>query len=1010
MQNKTALWVFITLLTAACIYQISFTFMNMSVEKEAKKYAEAQYDSIDPNKTMNVFSKDTLIQKIESQYLRDIASETRFGSQVSSIRKKQIDLGLDLQGGMNVTLEVSLVDLIKNFSSNPQDPSFNKAIAQAMEMQKNSSEDFITLFGKAYKSIEPNSKLAAIFYSRENQNLIPRDATDEDVLKTLKKEAGDAVKRTENVLRKRIDNLGVVQPKIQRLESGRILVELPGVREKERVRKILQGTAKLEFWETYDVREVFDRLVEFDKILALREKSKDSVTTTVADTTQEAKADSTSDVLKKLMAENKSTTDSAKNGERRPLFEVVQPPQIQNNDKNYYCFLYALTKDTAKANTYLNDPELKEMLPNVKFMWDNKDNSEDPNRKGDAKPVITLYLIKAISNDGNAPMDGSAITDANPNFNQMINKNEVILGMNSDGAKKWRVLTKENIGKSIAISLDNAVYSAPVVQGEISGGSTSITGNFSVEEATDLSNILKAGKLPAPAKIIEFAEVGPTLGQDNINAGFMSFIIALVVAWLYLIFYYSKGGVIADLTLVINMFFVVGILTSIGATLTLAGIAGIVLTIGMAVDANVLIYERIREEMSNGKNLRSAVQEGFRGSLSAIMDANITALLTGIVLYIFGTGPIQGFATTLIIGIITSVFSAVVLSRLVIEWMLDRKKEISFESRITKNWFKNMNVNFLKHRKYFYIGSIILSLISIGSLAYRGLDWGVDFSGGRTYQVKFENPVDANKVSDLLANYFVEDGKKEAPEVKTYGTNGYQVLITTKYMINDNSQDAHEKSAAVLSQGLNALNNKFDIVKTQMVGPTVADDIYTNALIAVGLALLIIFGYVAVRFRKWQYGMGAVASLFHDVLMVTGMFSLFYGILPFSLEIDQNFVAAILTILGYSVNDSVVIFDRIREFKGLYGKEDKMKVVNNALNSTLSRTFNTALSTFIILILIFVFGGDSMRGFVFALLLGIFVGTYSSLFIATPIMYDLDKDNDGASIKVNKAPLKATVA
>lgn len=988
MQNKSALWAFVILLTAACIWQISFTFITSGVESDAKEFAQTKVDSVlMVNKALNVYAQDTLKTKYEAEYLQSKANEKFLGFRFAEVRKKQINRGLDLQGGMNVTLEVSLVDLIKNLANDPAEPNFVKAIEQAQNDQKNSGDDFVTLFANAYKKLAPEAKLAAVFRSRENKNLIPVDASDSEVLSIIKEEATGAVKRTEQVLRKRIDNLGVVQPKIQRLESGRILVELPGVKEKERVRKILQGTARLEFWEMYDNTEIAGYFNKVNDIL----KADVSTQETGVDS---AKADtaSNSSVLNDLLTGGADSTKKDSTGvnktDKNPLWEVMFPSLTNNNQQFAQGPVvgYSAIKDTAKVMAYLYREDIISLFPRVKFLWGAK-------AVGDNEDVYQLFGIKVTNIDGTAPLEGDVVADARRDAD-LAGRPEVSLLMNPDGAKRWKILTKENIGKSVAIVLDNKVYSAPTVQNEIGGGMTSISGAFSVDEAEDLANVLKAGKLPAPARIIEEAVVGPTLGKENISTGFSSFIIALLVVLAYMVFYYARAGIVADLSLITNMFFIIGVLASIGATLTLPGIAGIVLTIGMAVDANVLIFERIREEMRQGKGMALAIQDGFKNALSSILDSNITTLLTGVVLLIFGTGPIQGFATTLLIGICTSVFCALVISRLILDFAQSRKIEITFETSFSRNWFRDTNILFVEKRKIFYAISGLLILISLGSLAIRGLDYGVDFSGGRTYQVRFDKPVEANQVASTLSNYFVENGNKMTPEVKTYGTSN-QIMITTKYMVNEVGEDVQESVNAKLNEGLSALNNPFEVTSSQLVGPTVADDIKTSALLAVVFSIIIIFIYIVFRFNRWQYGLGATIALFHDVTIVIGFFSLFYGILPFSLEVDQAFIAAILTVVGYSINDTVIIFDRIREYLGHVRKQDQHQLINNALNSTLGRTFNTSFTTFIVLLLIFLFGGDTVRGFVFAIMLGVVVGTYSSIFIATPVIVDLDKQGDG---------------
>ena len=1003
MQNKSAIWVFAILLAAACIYQLSFTWVAGNVESEAKAQAEFKVDSVkNANPETSDSQLDSLKQVFEDEYLASQANQPvypLFNFTFADVQKHELNKGLDLQGGMNVTLEVSIVDMIRVFSGNSQDPTFTAAIAKATEMQKSRQEGFVTLFGEAFNSIDPNAKLAAIFHTLENKEKIPRDASNEEVLAIIKEEANDAVKRTEQVIRKRIDNLGVIQPKVQRLESGRILVELPGVKNKERVRKILQGTARLEFWETYENSEIYPKLADLNDILKkeelLKKKSEETTandSTEVAETTNDSSAATTS-TLDQLLAENtdSTSTDSLSNPDDsnvNPLFNKLGPAINKNANGQYFMAKgpvvgYSYLKDTAEVNQFLRRKDARTMFPKTKFLWEAKptENNSD---------IVRLVAIKVTNRDGKAPLEGDAVTDARVSSDAMGNP-EVSLNMNSDGAKSWKLLTKQNIGKSVAIVLDDFVYSFPTVQAEISGGRSSISGQFTIEETEDLANVLKAGKLPAPSRIIEEAVVGPTLGESNINSGINSFLIAILIVLAYMIFYYNKAGLVSNVALIANVFFVLGVLASLGATLTLPGIAGIVLTIGMSVDANVLIYERIREELKEGKGIHLAISDGYKNAYSSIIDSNITTLLTGIILLIFGTGPIKGFATTLIIGICTSLFSAIFITRLLFEWLLEKNKTITFGNNFTENLLSNLTIGFVAKRKLFYVISGSIIVLGIASFAVKGLNYGVDFTGGRNYQVKFENPVDVNQIADILAGVFTDEtGKPERPEVKTYG-NTSQVLITTKYMIFETGDDVAERVAEKLEEGLNQVGSNYEIVSSQMVGPTIADDIKVSAIWSVLFSLIIIFLYIVFRFKKWQFGLGALVALFHDVIIVLSIFSIFYGILPFSLEIDQAFIAAILTVVGYSINDTVVVFDRIREYIDKYKRKDREVVINEALNNTIGRTLNTSFTTLIVLLMIFVFGGEVIRGFVFALIVGIVVGTYSSLCVATPIVVDLDK-------------------
>lgn len=993
MQSKAAIKFFAIVFALVCLYQLSFTWITARVEKQAKEYAQGD-------------------EELERRYLDSISSEGVYNILIKNYtyrecKDREINLGLDLQGGMNVTLEVSVVDLIRAMANNSTDPTFNAAIEKALEMQKNSQEDFVTLFGKAFAMIDPNAKLAspAIFGTRELSNKINAfESTNEEVLAVIREEAESAIERSFNILRTRIDKFGVSQPNIQRLgNSGRILVELPGVKDKERVRKLLQGTAKLEFWETYENTEIYPLLEKANTVLKEIQEGdslkvistdKDSTNialaqndTTKADTTKEK---SLSDLLAGAdSAKTDSTTannqDFEKFAKENPLFAVMRP-SIYQEGGNYYpgrgpVVGYVAIKDTAKVNKMLAEKRVKALFPpRIKFLWTVKPYDQEGK-------FVQLIAIKVTNRDGSAPLEGDVIVDARQDFGQFGKTPEVNMTMNAEGAKKWKLLTKENIGKSIAIVLDDYVYSFPTVQGEISGGNSSITGNFTINEAKDLANILKAGKLPAPARIVEEAIAGPSLGKEAIRAGLISFILSLVLVLLYMAFWYSHAGWVANLALFANVFFIMGVLASLGAVLTLPGIAGIVLIIGMSVDANILIYERVREELSNGKGLRLAIEDGYKNAYSSIIDANVTSLLTGIILYVFGTGPIRGFATTLVIGILTSLFAAIFITRLVFMSLLDKNKNISFASKITENAFKGLSIDFVGKRKLYYSISGVIILAGIVSFFTKGFNLGVDFKGGRSYVVRFENNVSTVDVRSALTNAF-----GEAPEVKTFGGDN-QVKITTKFMIDDNSEDADNKVEEALNSGLTQMGVKYEVMSSQKVGPTIADDIKTSAVWAILFSLFVIFLYIVIRFKRWQFGLGALIALFHDVMIILSVFSIFYNILPFSMEIDQAFIAAILTVIGYSINDTVVVFDRIREYLGMVTNRKEVKeVINDALNSTLSRTFNTSITIFVVLLAIFLFGGEVIRGFSFALLVGIVVGTYSSLCIATPIVVDFMKE------------------
>lgn len=991
MQNKGFIKFFAVALALAAIFQLSFTFVVRKVQSDAKEFAQG-----DPNK--------------EYRYLDSIANEPVYNFlwlkkyTLRECQEKEINLGLDLKGGMNVTLEVSVVDVLRSLAHYTNNSTFNKAIVKAKELQKNSGEDYITLFGKAFQQIDPNAKLAAFFISKDLK--IDFNTPNDEVLKIVRKEAEGAIDNSFNVLRNRIDRFGVTQPNIQKIAStGRILIELPGVKDPERVRKLLQGTANLEFWQTYENAEVYPLLEKANTILGelLAGKSSDTLKTDSLTASKDSLS-TPKDTTKSLLEAIKEKKDTSKKAtentsaeqfkQNNPLFSIMYPSV--DNEKRLAkgaAVGLVLGKDTALVNKYLAMKQVKSLFPaNLKFLWSYKPlkNSE----------IYQLIAIKIDPRTNQAPLDGGSITNARVEFDNMTNEPQVSMSMNGEGAKEWARLTRENVGRQIAIVLDNYVYSFPVVRQEIKGGNSSISGGFTLEEATDLANVLKSGKLPAPAVIIEEAIVGPTLGKESINAGFISFAIAFVLVLLYMLFFYGKPGLIADIALLTNVFFLIGVLASIGAVLTLPGIAGIVLTLGMAVDANVIIYERVREEMRAGKGIKLALSDGYKNAYSAIIDGNVTTLITGIVLYAFGSGPIQGFATTLIIGILTSLFTAIFISRLIFEFGFNKGWNFVFETKITKNFLDHVNFDFIKSRKAAYIFSSTIIILGFVSLFTRGLSWSTDFTGGRTYVVRLDQDI---KVNDVRASLAKTMG--EAPEVKTFGSDN-QIRVTTKYLINENTAEADSIVERKLYEGLKPVFKKDisftdfssssnvsteGIMSSSKVGPTIADDIKVAAIIAVVLALLAIFIYIAIRFRQWQWGLGGVVALFHDSMFVIAFFSFFNGILPFNLDIDQAFIAAILTVIGYSINDTVIIFDRIREYRTLHPRWELPVAINSAINSTLRRTINTAGTTIVVLLAIFIFGGDVLRGFIFALLVGVTIGTYSSVFVATPLAYDILK-------------------
>ena len=995
MQNKGAIRFFAIALALACIYQLSFTFVTKHVEKNARS-----------------FGNGDLVK--EAKYLDSIATEPVYNFlwlkkyTYRDCQSQEINLGLDLKGGMNVTLEVSVVDVIRSLTNYSSDSTFNKALKLAKKMQENSQEDFIALFGKAFTQTDPNAKLAALFISKDlNINF---NTSNEDVLKIIRKEADGAIDNSFNILRNRIDRFGVAQPNIQKLETtGRILIELPGVKDPDRVRKLLQGTANLEFWETYENEEVYPLLEKANVIIAELESAgkkdvKDTIgkpsllaeltadTTKKADTAITANKDTSKSLLDEMKGDSskKDTALSAQQFQKQnPLFAVLYP-SVDNERKLAKGAVVGLTqyKDTAIVNRYLALKQVKSIFPpNLRFLWTYK-----PIKQSN---VFQLIAIRSTSRDNRAPLDGGAITSARVEFGNTKSNAEVSMSMNPEGSRIWARLTADNVGKQIAIVLDNYVYSFPVVNQEIKGGNSSISGDFTIEEAQDLANVLKSGKLPAPAQIIEEAIVGPSLGQESIQSGLISFIIAFILVLIYMQLYYNKAGLVANIALLSNIFFLIGVLASLGAVLTLPGIAGIVLTMGMAVDANVIIFERIREELRAGKGIKLAVRDGYKNAYSAIIDGNVTTIITGIVLYMFGSGPVQGFATTLIIGILTSLFSAIFISRLVFEWALNKKWKITFDNKYTRNFLTNTHINFIGLRKKMYVFSLIVIGAGIVSMVTKGFSWSVDFTGGRTYVVRVDQNV---KVNDVRASLQKQFG--EAPEVKTFGAEN-QIRITTKYLIKENNIKIDSLIETKLYDGLKSfyknsitpyqfsMSDKTNgIMSSQKVGPTIADDIKIAAIIAVIISLIAVFIYVGIRFRSWQWGLGGVTSLFHDTLVVLSFYSIFAGILPFNMDIDQAFIAAILTVIGYSINDTVIIFDRIREYRTIHPRWEMKDSINSAINSTLGRTLNTSLTTIVVLIAIFIFGGEVLRGFIFALLIGVTIGTYSSVFNATPVAYD----------------------
>ena len=995
MQSKGAIRFVAILLLLASLWQLSFTLVTQIQENKAEKYAEnkavAAMESAEFSKVAEAdkaFYLDSIRKDENRWYIDSISSEKiYFGYTFKDVKSKAINLGLDLKGGMNVMLQVQLKDLVKALGGNNAAPEFAQALNLAQERSVNSRQDYITLFAEAWQETSNGMPLAQIFGTFELRDKIGPESTDEQVIEVIRAEAESAVSNSFNVLRNRIDRFGVTQPNIQKLgNSGRILVELPGVKEPERVRKLLQGTASLEFWATYDNAEIEAYLAEANATLA--QLLGDDVAV------EETKAEGEDLLAEELQQTEADAKAMAAYKKQNPLFAVLQPSGARGNA----CIGYAHYADTAKINKYFAMPQIKGLFPpEFKPMWAVKASPYIPGGN-----TFELVAIKATSRDGKAPLDGGVVTDARVQYGNTGGNPEVSMSMNGEGASVLARMTGDNIGKQIAIVLDGMVYSYPMVNSKIEGGSSQITGNFTLEEAEDLANVLKSGKLPAPATIIQEQVVGPSLGAESINAGLISFVIAFVLVLIYMVLFYQGAGLVADVALLCNVVLLFGTLVSFGAVLTLPGIAGLVLTLGMAVDANVIIYERVKEELRAGKGLSKAISDGYSNAYSAIIDGQITTLLTGFVLFVFGSGPVQGFATTLIIGIITSVLTSIFITRIIFDDRVSKGKNVTFDNKFTRNFLQNTHVDFLGKKKIAYIVSGTLIVISLVSIFTKGFTYGVDFTGGRTYVVRFDQPVSAEEVRAAAIAEF--DG---AVEVKQFGGES-QMKITTQYLVENESTDADAEVENKLYNALNGfftneisfaeftstLDNPNGIISSDKVGPTIANDITRDAIIAVIIALIVIFAYIAVRFRGWTWGLGGVTGLAHTALIVIGFFSLFSGILPFSLDIDQTFIAAILTIIGYAINDTVVIFDRIREYKELHPKADFKLNVNEALNSTLSRTMNTSLTTLITMIAIAIFGGEVIRGLAVALILGIVVGTYASIFIATPIMFDVTKKAD----------------
>ena len=978
MQNKGFIKIISVLLILVCLFYLSFSAVVRYYDNKAKQIANGD-------------------EAVEQAYLDSLSNEkVYFGNwTLKDCREMGISLGLDLKGGMNVILEVSVPDVIKVLSDNKPDAVFNEALSNAAKEAVNSQDDVITLFIREYHRLAPGQPLAQIFATQQLKDKVTQKSTDQEVERVLRDEVKAAVDNSFNVLRTRIDRFGVVQPNIQTLTGslGRIMVELPGIKEPARVRKLLQGSANLEFWETYEAQDVAPYLqnadVKLHNLLTTSEATDDTAPVAAAAPV------SASDSLAAAIRGEASTANIEQLKREHPLLSILQVFNGQGS-----IVAYANARDTAEVNRYLAMPEVQAELPkDLRLKWGVAPTDMDPKQQ-----TYELYAIKSTQRNGKAPLEGDVVVDASDKFDQ-YGKPAVNMSMNSDGSRRWAQLTKQNIGRSIAIVLDDYVYSAPRVNSEITGGNSEITGNFTPEQSKDLANVLKSGKMPAPAHIVQEDIVGPSLGQASINAGITSFIVALILLMIYMCSMYGiVPGMIANCALIMNLFFTLGILSSFQAALTMSGIAGMVLTLGMAVDANVLIYERTKEELRAGKTTKDALAAGYKNAFSAIFDSNVTSLLTGIILFNFGTGPIRGFATTLIIGICISFFTAVFMTRLVYEYFMGKDKllNLTFTTNISKNLMTNVHFDFMGPRKrWLTIGGVVF-LICIGFMAIRGLSRSIDFTGGRNFNVQFENAVEPEEVRSLVANSF-EDANVSVIAV---GTDGRTVRISTNYRINEDNQNVdseiesrlYEAVKPLLTQNI-SLDTFIDrdnytggsIISSQKVGPSIAEDITYSAIWSVILALIAIGIYILIRFYNVAYSIGATGALILDTSIILGAYSMFWGILPFSLEIDQTFIGAVLTAIGYSINDKVVIFDRVREYTQLYRKRGMLQVFNDSLSSTLARTINTSISTLIVLLCIFILGGESIRSFAFAMILGVIFGTLSSLFIASPIAYQIIK-------------------
>ena len=1040
MRNRSAIWIFTILLFLACLYQLSFSWVTKSFEASVHELAEQKYDSIANEAIDFVINGDTLVIGSEKEKLKIIsfyeqkllaekANEPTYpviDLDYQRCKDQELGLGLDLQGGMSVTLEVSIEDLVRNFAGNSSKLSFKTPFNAALKDFKQGSttldannDDFIGLFYAHYKSLYPKNP-PMIFFSNGLKDYMDINSVEKTtnnkndlIVQTLRDLSQDAVEKTHRIIESRINKFGVSQPNIKKLAvSGRLQIELPGAKDKNRIRNLLQSTASLEFWdgahadwtdEFLELNKAVSKNNNYDLDTEFKEISEDSLNSLDADAQL---AYLTNKRINDSIIEEKSIEKSIEDSIMLADGKILNGTLWFIHSSNSPYIGVAKAVDTAKINSMLKSKTARDIfnLRRHKFLWsrDVEDYETSQSFSGH-----TLMAIE-IPTSGEPKINGEDVVNAAQSFDNE-SKPSVSLSFNSNVADVWAKWTEQKVGKIIAIVLDDQVFSSPFIRQKITGGNTEISGGFAtIEEAQDLANILKAGSLPVPSVIVDEAIVGPSLGEENINSGLWSFLFAFLLVLFYMIFYYKRAGWVANVALIANVFFIIGTLASLGAALTLPGIAGLVLTIGMSVDANVLIYERIREELKNGKGIKLAIQDGYKHAYSAIIDANVTSLLTAVVLAYFGSGPIQGFATTLIIGVFTSLFSAIFITRLIFSYLLDRKKEVFFSRKFTENLFTGSTIQFLQKRKVFYVFSAIIVSCGIFSLFSRGLDGGVEFTGGRTYRVEFSEKIDKSEVRDAISERCVNDeGNNIAPEVKTVD-NAFTLEITTKFLENSvmKNKEKVARIDASLASAFSDLGysdseiynegNTYTLLTSRGVESQISDELIKGSFLAVLFSLFIIFIYIAYRFRKWQFGIGALIAMFHDVLVVLGLFSIFYNIVPFSMEIDQAFIAAILTVVGYSINDTVVVFDRIREYSILHKKSSAVQVVDKALNSTLSRTINTSLSTFLVLLTIFIFGGESIKGFAFALMVGVVIGTYSSLFIATPLVVDLSKNKINA--------------